>query len=230
MGVLIWTAGTVEPVEYGLKYNTISKMIDDSYVYVGGWYIIGPLNSFITFPSPNMKSIIIFACIFALVQSQSTTVALNGASWKPDNLQSTEIGQVFYALNEIVALIGTCCLPNSATTSGSLSSVSVTINYPSSGCSAYTNPTTGSTAVVSESSSAYSSGLTGVYGIGADASSLVGTWALSWYLNQTSSGTNQYQFQMFASDSNTGCTQVFVGAQSLLMSIAALLAMLFVAF
>lgn len=51
MGVLIWTAGTVEPIEYGLKYNTISKMIDDSYVYVGGWYIIGPMNSFITFPS-----------------------------------------------------------------------------------------------------------------------------------------------------------------------------------
>lgn len=55
MGVLIWTAGTVEPIEYGLKYNTISKMIDDSYVYEGGWYIIGPLNSFITFPSTHVN-------------------------------------------------------------------------------------------------------------------------------------------------------------------------------
>lgn len=47
---IIWCAGTVEPIQYGLKYNIISKNIDASYVYEGGWYIIGPINRFIQFP------------------------------------------------------------------------------------------------------------------------------------------------------------------------------------
>ena len=50
---LIWSAGTIEPIEYGLKYNKITKTVDTSRVYTGGWYLIGPFNSFITFPSIN---------------------------------------------------------------------------------------------------------------------------------------------------------------------------------
>ena len=41
---------TVEPIEYGIKYNSISKTVDDE-VYSGGWYMIGPQYSFITFPA-----------------------------------------------------------------------------------------------------------------------------------------------------------------------------------
>lgn len=44
---LAFCAGTVEPIQYGLKYNTISKNIDNTEVYEGGWYIIGPFNKFI---------------------------------------------------------------------------------------------------------------------------------------------------------------------------------------
>lgn len=48
IGILAWCAGTVEPIQYGLKYNTISKNIDaGAGVYEGGWYIIGPFNRFI---------------------------------------------------------------------------------------------------------------------------------------------------------------------------------------
>lgn len=55
IGGIAWSAGTVEPVEFGLKYNSISKSIDDSSTYVGGWYLIGPFNSFITYPSTNIN-------------------------------------------------------------------------------------------------------------------------------------------------------------------------------
>jgi hypothetical protein len=50
---MVWSAGTVEPIEYGLKYNKFSKTVDSSSVYSGGWYLIGPFNSFISFPSTN---------------------------------------------------------------------------------------------------------------------------------------------------------------------------------
>ena len=50
IGAVAYCAGTIEPIAYGLKYNTISKNIDPSFVYEGGWYIIGPFNSFIQFP------------------------------------------------------------------------------------------------------------------------------------------------------------------------------------
>ena len=50
IGIVAFCAGTVEPIAYGLKYNTVSKNIDDGKVYEGGWYIIGPLNKFIQFP------------------------------------------------------------------------------------------------------------------------------------------------------------------------------------
>ncbi len=52
---MVWSAGTVEPIEYGLKYNTISKSVDNSYVYTGGWYLIGPMSSFISFPATNVN-------------------------------------------------------------------------------------------------------------------------------------------------------------------------------
>lgn len=41
----------MEPIEYGIKYNAITKKVDTSKVYTGGWYLIGPFNSFETFPS-----------------------------------------------------------------------------------------------------------------------------------------------------------------------------------
>jgi len=43
--------GTVEPIEYGIKYNSITKKVDMDKVYTGGWYFIGIFNSFKTFPS-----------------------------------------------------------------------------------------------------------------------------------------------------------------------------------
>jgi len=43
--------GTVEPIEYGIKYNAITKSVDPTKVYTGGWYFIGVFNSFETFPS-----------------------------------------------------------------------------------------------------------------------------------------------------------------------------------
>jgi len=66
------------------------------------------------------------------------------------------------------------------------------LNFPSgSACSAYSNPTTGTTAVVTESSSSsYADAGFDIYGLAADASSAIGGWSFSWYLNQTSSGTN----------------------------------------
>ena len=51
IGLLVWSADTVEPIEYGIKYNTLSKNIDADKVYDGGWYIIWPMNSFITYPA-----------------------------------------------------------------------------------------------------------------------------------------------------------------------------------
>lgn len=52
IGGAAWSVGTVEPIEYGIKYNSLSKNIDeDGVVYTGGWYFIGPLTKFITYPS-----------------------------------------------------------------------------------------------------------------------------------------------------------------------------------
>lgn len=45
--VLIFSAGTVEPIAYGIKYNKFSKNVESPDVYDGGWYLIGPFNSFI---------------------------------------------------------------------------------------------------------------------------------------------------------------------------------------
>ena len=43
--------GTVEPIEYGIVYNSIQKSVNTEEIYAGGWYLIGPVNSFVTFPS-----------------------------------------------------------------------------------------------------------------------------------------------------------------------------------
>lgn len=55
IGGIAWSAGTVEPIQYGIKYNSISKSIDESKTYSGGWYLIGPFNSFITYPSTSIN-------------------------------------------------------------------------------------------------------------------------------------------------------------------------------
>ena len=52
---IAFCAATVEPIQYGLKYNTLSKNIDATEVYEGGWYIIGPLNKFIQFPRTQVN-------------------------------------------------------------------------------------------------------------------------------------------------------------------------------
>ena len=46
---------TIEPVEYGIKYNTISKKIDDKKVYDNGWYFLSPTESFIVFPKTQVN-------------------------------------------------------------------------------------------------------------------------------------------------------------------------------
>jgi len=67
IAIVIWSAGTVEPIEYAIVYNSLSKAIDMNNVYDGGWYLIGPFNTFITFSAiavnldysklPNSKSL-----------------------------------------------------------------------------------------------------------------------------------------------------------------------------
>ena len=42
---------TIEPIEYGIKYNSITKKTDEDQVYSGGWYMVGPTVSFLTFPA-----------------------------------------------------------------------------------------------------------------------------------------------------------------------------------
>ena len=49
--VMLMSIGTVEPIEYGIVYNAITKSVNADTVYPGGWYFIGPVMSFITFPS-----------------------------------------------------------------------------------------------------------------------------------------------------------------------------------
>ena len=41
---------SVEPTEYGLSYNSITKNIGYDHVYDGGLYFLGPFRSFIKFP------------------------------------------------------------------------------------------------------------------------------------------------------------------------------------
>ena len=56
IAVLVFCAGTVEPIEYGLVFSTLSKNIDASAgVYEGGWYIIGPVNKFLSVPRTQVN-------------------------------------------------------------------------------------------------------------------------------------------------------------------------------
>ena len=49
--IVIASVGTVEPIEYGIVYNSITKSVNTNAVYAGGWYFIGPIQSFFVFPS-----------------------------------------------------------------------------------------------------------------------------------------------------------------------------------
>jgi hypothetical protein len=49
--ILLVSIGTVEPIEYAIEYNSISKKTNEEQVYAGGWYLIGPFTSFFTFPA-----------------------------------------------------------------------------------------------------------------------------------------------------------------------------------
>lgn len=52
--IICWD--TVEPTEWGIKYNSISKDINKETIYEGGRYLVSPFTSFITFPR-TMRSI-----------------------------------------------------------------------------------------------------------------------------------------------------------------------------
>lgn len=52
---LYFSAATVEPISYGVVYSKISKNIDNSTVYEGGWYFIGPLSKFIQYPQTQQN-------------------------------------------------------------------------------------------------------------------------------------------------------------------------------
>ena len=52
---MLISIGTVEPIEFGIIYNAITKKVDTENVYPGGWYLIGPFNSFIVFPSTQVN-------------------------------------------------------------------------------------------------------------------------------------------------------------------------------
>ena len=49
--IILASVATVEPIEYGIKYNSFTKSIDAENVYVGGWYVMSPIQSFLTFPA-----------------------------------------------------------------------------------------------------------------------------------------------------------------------------------
>ena len=55
MCLILGSISTVEPTEYGLKYNTISKKVDPSKVYDNGWYFTGPIANFKKFPKTYMN-------------------------------------------------------------------------------------------------------------------------------------------------------------------------------
>lgn len=49
--ILSISISTVDATQYALKYSTIDQNIDDTHVYSGGRYTIGPFAKFITYPS-----------------------------------------------------------------------------------------------------------------------------------------------------------------------------------
>eukprot|EP00442_Polarella_glacialis_P035801 CAMPEP_0115065328 /NCGR_PEP_ID=MMETSP0227-20121206/10190_1 /TAXON_ID=89957 /ORGANISM="Polarella glacialis, Strain CCMP 1383" /LENGTH=393 /DNA_ID=CAMNT_0002451105 /DNA_START=44 /DNA_END=1225 /DNA_ORIENTATION=- len=49
--VVLCSLGTLQPTEYGLRYNRVTKQVDHSIVYRSGRHLIGPMSSFLTFPA-----------------------------------------------------------------------------------------------------------------------------------------------------------------------------------
>jgi len=49
--LILVSIATIEPIEYGLVYNSLTKKVDENTVYAGGWYFLGPFSSFVTFPA-----------------------------------------------------------------------------------------------------------------------------------------------------------------------------------
>ena len=47
--LLLLSMDSIEPLEYGITYNKLSKYVS-SEVYENGRYLIGPLTSFIVYP------------------------------------------------------------------------------------------------------------------------------------------------------------------------------------
>lgn len=47
---IAYSFGSVEPTEYGILYNKVTKRIDEKNVQEGGLQFIGPFNSLINFP------------------------------------------------------------------------------------------------------------------------------------------------------------------------------------
>ena len=48
--LLLLSMDSLEPLEYGITYNKITKTIGKD-VYVGGRYLIGPMKGFIVYPA-----------------------------------------------------------------------------------------------------------------------------------------------------------------------------------
>jgi hypothetical protein len=54
IGVIVFASfafETIAPIEYGIIYNNLSKRIDGSKVYEGGWHYTGITSSFLKFPA-----------------------------------------------------------------------------------------------------------------------------------------------------------------------------------
>ena len=49
--LLAFSWDTVEPIEFGLKCNSITKSCNQNTIFTGGRYLVGPFNYFLSFPS-----------------------------------------------------------------------------------------------------------------------------------------------------------------------------------
>lgn len=49
--LVLISLATVDPTEYGLRYNRFTKTVNEHHVYRGGRHFIGPLSSMLTFPA-----------------------------------------------------------------------------------------------------------------------------------------------------------------------------------
>eukprot|EP00811_Abedinium_folium_P002104 NODE_11929_length_1257_cov_3.430973.p1 GENE.NODE_11929_length_1257_cov_3.430973~~NODE_11929_length_1257_cov_3.430973.p1 ORF type:complete len:379 (+),score=119.71 NODE_11929_length_1257_cov_3.430973:2-1138(+) len=53
--LIVISLSALQPIEYGLKYNRLTKQIDKSNVYHGGRHFINPLNTFLRFPATTQN-------------------------------------------------------------------------------------------------------------------------------------------------------------------------------